>query len=124
MYNPNGNNFQNQPWFGGQTAQYIPAPPNYSQQPVRTLVGIPGRTIKNPSEIRPNEVSMDGSPSYFPTDDGNYIYAKQWNSDGTIRTVRYTRADETTQATEESVSKSILERLDKIEKLLSKKGKE
>lgn len=84
-------------------------------------MGIPGRVVKNPNEIRPNDVPMDGSPSYFPTDDGNYIFTKCWNSDGTIRTVRYGRIDEAVQESEETISKAILDRLDRIEKALSQK---
>lgn len=116
-------NISPQPWSGVQQNQFIP--PNYQQpQPPsvqRIAIGIPGRVVKNPNEIRPNDVPMDGSPSYFPTDDGNYIFAKCWNSDGTIRTVRYGRIDEAIQESEADISKAILDRLDRIEKALSQK---
>lgn len=126
MYNPTVTvpNMQ-QPWFGGQQPNQF-TPPNYQQQmpPVQTQkmpVGISGRVIKNPTEIRPNEVPMDGSPSYFPTDDGNFVFAKCWNSDGTIRTIRYGRIDEAVQETEENIGKTIMDRLDRIEKMLVQK---
>lgn len=122
MYNPTVPNIQSQQWSGGQPNQFVP--PNYQQpqaQVQRIQMGIPGRVVKNPNEIRPNDVPMDGSPSYFPTNDGNYIFAKCWNSDGTIRTVRYGRIDEAVQESEETISKAILDRLDRIEKALSQK---
>jgi hypothetical protein len=122
MYNPTVPNMQPPQWPGGQANQFIS--PNYQQapsQPQRIPIGIPGRVVKNPNEIRPNDVPMDGSPSYFPTDDGNYIFAKCWNSDGTIRTVRYGRIDEAIQESEADISKAILDRLDRIEKALSQK---
>ncbi len=126
MYNPTVTvpNIQPPQWPGGQPNQFIS--PNYQQapaQPQRIPIGIPGRVVKNPNEIRPNDVPMDGSPSYFPTDDGNYIFAKCWNSDGTIRTVRYGRIDEAIQESEADVSKAILDRLDRIEKALSQNQK-
>nr|DAE20916.1 MAG TPA: hypothetical protein [Siphoviridae sp. ctgBD49] len=93
---------------------------NVPQQPV----GVPGRIVHNPAEIRPNEVPMDGRKSYFPTDDEQYIFAKQWNSDGTIRTVKYEKCKDepvVTQETTPDANSMILDRLDKIEKLLTAK---
>lgn len=96
-------------------------PPMQTPQVPQQPIGIPGRVIHNPAEVRPNEVPMDGRKSYFPTDDERYIYAKQWNSDGTIRTVKYEKCkDEPTifQDGTSDTGNAILERLDKIEKLL------
>lgn len=93
---------------------------NVPQQPV----GVPGRIVHNPAEIRPNEVPMDGRKSYFPTDDEQYIFAKQWNSDGTIRTVKYEKCKDEPAVTQETMpdtNSMILDRLDKIEKLLTAK---
>lgn len=95
-------------------------PQNVPQQPI----GVPGRIVHNPAEIRPNEVPMDGRKSYFPTDDEQYIFAKQWNSDGTIRTVKYEKCKDEPVVTQEAMpdaNSMILDRLDKIEKLLTAK---
>lgn len=48
-----------------------------------------GRIIANPQEIRPNEVSMDGSLSLFPMNDGSCIYVKSWGADGNIQTIKF-----------------------------------
>lgn len=130
MYNQNGIPNQMNQWSTNATpmfnAQYAQQNyPNLNQQTIqRTYNVIPGRQIKNPVEIRPNEVPMDGGISYFPTDDLKYIFAKQWNSDGTISTARYVRSEEPEpeQAPQKpNFEEAILERLENIEKMLTKK---
>ena len=59
--------------------------PVQSQQPM----GITGRTVQSVEQITANEVPMDGSLAFFPRQDMAEIYAKQWNADGTIKTVIY-----------------------------------
>ena len=59
--------------------------PVQSQQPI----GIAGRTVQSVEQITANEVPMDGSLAFFPRQDMAEIYAKQWNADGTIKTVIY-----------------------------------
>lgn len=59
--------------------------PVQSQQPM----GIAGRTVQSVEQITANEVPMDGSLAFFPRHDMTEIYAKQWNADGTIKTVIY-----------------------------------
>lgn len=112
--------------FQGAYQYYQPA--QTTIQPIQQMppqpVGVPGRIVHNPAEIRPNEVPMDGRKSYFPTDDEEYIFAKQWNSDGTIKTVKYERCKEEpviAQSASVDVNSAILDRLDKIEKLLISK---
>jgi len=65
-----------------------PYAPISLQQPATTHY-IPGKVIGNISEVTPNDVSMGGQISLFPTSDYKTIYAKQWSNDGTIRTVEY-----------------------------------
>lgn len=62
-----------------------PARPTTYQQPNY----ISSRMIKSLDEITPQEVPMDGSVSLFPMEDYSCVYAKAWNRDGTIRTVKY-----------------------------------
>lgn len=57
-------------------------------QPQQTM-GIAGRTVQSVEQITANEVPMDGSLAFFPKQDMTEIYAKQWNADGTIKTVIY-----------------------------------
>lgn len=59
--------------------------PLQAQQPM----GITGRTVQSVEQITANEVPMDGSLAFFPRQDMAEIYAKQWNADGTIKTVIY-----------------------------------
>ena len=60
---------------------------------------ISSRLIKSLDEITPQEVPMDGSVSLFPMEDYSCVYAKAWNRDGTIRTVKYVpeKQEEVTQ---------------------------
>ena len=57
-------------------------------QPQQAM-GINGRTVQSMEQITANEVPMDGSLAFFPRQDMAEIYAKQWNADGTIKTVIY-----------------------------------
>lgn len=120
----------NQPVFTRGTPNYIS---NYlSQQtsnPGNIAQGAPvpslsGRMVSNPQEIRPNEVPMDGSVSFFPSLDGSYIYAKFWGPDGNIQTRVF--VPEQTASAEEVQGPSefdqVMTRLDKIEQLLAKRG--
>lgn len=126
---------QNQNYAGygvGYPQQQVPqAPANYfqngnfqaPQQPVRSTNSISGRIVGNLNEIAPNEVPMDGRVSYFPTSDYERIYARAWMSDGTIKTVTYTRVlEEGEQPAESNPMDVILARLDNIEKMLSKRN--
>lgn len=76
-----------------QTAVQLPyvTPPQTRQQPMPTqqIVNLAGRVVQNEAEITPQEVAMDGSISLFPLADYSTIIAKQWNSDGTIKTLRF-----------------------------------
>lgn len=65
-------------------SQYQAQPQSQSSTP--TLVG---RHIQDISEIKPIEVPMDGTATYFPTVDGSAIYLKYWDQDGQIKGIRY-----------------------------------
>ena len=71
----------------GYYPQYLQ--PQQMSQPVIRPSGLSGRMVNNLSEITPQEVTMDGTVSLFPQSDYSCIYAKAWNPDGTIKTVRY-----------------------------------
>lgn len=86
-----------------------------------------GRSVNSAEEITPQEVPMDGSVSLFPKTDYSCIYAKMWNTDGTIRTVTFVpELPQDGQAQVNPVMQAfdnINERLDKIEKSLNKRNR-
>ena len=142
MYQPN-NPYQNPGapavpnWNIPYPNYYQPNPIQYQQnpqmnQPQTVRIPIAGRMVGNVSEIVPNEVPMDGSVSFFPQSDYSCIYAKKWNTDGTIQTVKFVPAVDTEKAQQTSMEdirqfntdlandiSNISDRLDKIEKLLT-----
>lgn len=86
---------------------------------------IPGKTITNPNEILPQDVPMDGSIGLFPVQDHSCIYAKAWNSNGTIATVRYVPEQPATATSnpdpQVSNQQAMMEKLDRIEEMLKQK---
>ncbi len=92
------------------------------QQQPTSASKLNGRVVNSLEEISPGEVAMDGSVSLFPFLDGSCIYAKSWNSNGSISTVKFLPENSDNSSEESSRSedfqKSVSERLDKIEALL------
>lgn len=85
------NAYTQQPQVGNQMAnpQYQAQPQSQQSQttpPAQTLIG---RHINNLSEIKPIEIPMDGTATYFPTFDGSSIYLRYWDQDGQIKGTRY-----------------------------------
>lgn len=106
-------------WYNNQQQNTMQ---NYQpyQQPVYQRPMLSGKMINRTEDITPSDVPMDGSMSLFPMVDGSCILAKTWNTDGTIRTIRYEAATEPVQQEEKKdLSNDILARLEAIEKLLS-----
>lgn len=68
------------------------AQPQSQQSPQNqspTQQSLVGRHINNISEVKPIEIPMDGTATYFPTFDGSSIYLRYWDQDGQIKGVRY-----------------------------------
>lgn len=111
------------PSFPQQMAQYGPSNMSYPQN---NQNGIRGRVISDISQITPNEVPMDGSVSLFPSQDYSCVYAKQWATDGTIKTMKYVPAVET-QVVENQrevhpvdvLRADVMSRLDEIQGMIS-----
>ena len=85
---PNPNYYQNymqpQQQFYNQAAalqQY--QQPSYMQQAAQR---INGRVVQSADMITANDVPMDGSVAFFPTQDLSEIYAKSWDANGKIVT--------------------------------------
>lgn len=107
--------------YSGPATAY-PAP--YSGQSLMpTAVQLPNQLrckyINGLEDVTPNDVPMDGSSSFFPLNDGSTIYVKRWNSDGTIKTVKYTRDAEEPEV-KKSLEDTINERFDEIVDILKK----
>ena len=85
---PNPNYYQNymqpQQQFYNQPAsvQQYQQPP-YMQQAAQR---INGRVVQSADMITANDVPMDGSVAFFPTQDLSEIYAKSWDANGKIVT--------------------------------------
>lgn len=98
----------------------VPAP---MQTPL-TPTGLSGKTVNSPQEIFPQDVPMNGFTSYFPKADGSEIYAKCWNSNGTIDTRTYIlKPLEESTPTEPDIMSQILSKLEAIERKVSYKPK-
>lgn len=52
-------------------------------------LSLPGFYISSPQDILPRDVPMDGSISFFPSNDLSYIIIKQWTGNGTIADAKY-----------------------------------
>lgn len=106
----------------GYQQQEIPV---QQYQPVQQQIGINGKIIQTVENITANDVPMDGSVAFFPKNDLSEIYAKKWNSDGTICTVLFkpilnNKSTETVENPEinstEKLTKTVMERFDALEK--------
>lgn len=104
-----------------------PAGPNgYYQNPYpqqyQPMPSIPGRTIRNIDEVRPNEVPSDGSIGIYPQDDYSCIYAKVWGNDGLIKTFKFVPEKQSDEVDiPQPTLAEVMQRLDKIESMLSRR---
>lgn len=137
--NPNQYQWPQAPYFanyGQVQPPYIPpVQPTRPQtvqpstQMANTMNYISGRAVNGPDEITPQEIPMDGTLSLFPQVDQSCIYAKSWNADGTIKTVRYipeiNNAPIIDNVTPDinDILQDIMDRLERIEKNTSYRRK-
>lgn len=97
-----------------------------------TLPTIHGRKVNGIEDIMPNEIPMDGTVSLFPKSDFSCIFAKQWNSDGTISTVTFVpystnaqssnRSDDISKHVNNEFNEIVLKNLSDIKKMLSQQN--
>lgn len=122
-------------FYGPQSSIYpqintpITNPSMFAQTAPKVL---PGRMINKLEDITVGDVPNDGSLGLFPQQDGSCIYAKSWNADGTIKTMKFIPSEETdTLPRKESVQEaesstdpfsSIGEKLDLLLDLLTDPG--
>lgn len=60
-------------------------PQQVSQQPTF----VQGRVVESEADIKPNEIPMDGSVTFFPKSDYTVVFGKTWTENGTIRSMRF-----------------------------------
>lgn len=100
-----------------QTTQTVPPAQQMPQQNP-----IVGRVVNSLNDVFPNDVPGDGTIALFPQSDYSVIYAKQWNTDGSISTIKFVPEVQTDPADVQSVSgitmDDINEKLDNIENMV------
>ena len=99
--------------------------PPYMQQAAQR---INGRVVQSADMITANDVPMDGSVAFFPTQDLSEIYAKSWDANGKIVTrlfkpISDSYPSNTTQDTEklkiwlsDEATEVFMKRFDELEK--------
>lgn len=127
-YYPNTQNFNTQQMMNPNpswTVQQNPYLYPYQQPMQRQApIGMPGRMINNPDEVRPNEVPQDGSIGIFPLADMSGIYTKQWTASGLIETKYYPLAVDSKpdNGSDSEFVKSINERFDRLEQMINQRN--
>lgn len=98
----------------------VPTPINNALPPLPSL---PGKIINTESDIAANEVPSDGSVGLYLCKDLSCLYAKAWNNNGQIDTVKFVREEPTRQLTPvEELEQKMNDRFDKLEKMIINKG--
>lgn len=115
------------PQYQNQYGQPIQNNPYASQtQATPRQTYLKGRVVNSDTDIRPNEVPMDGTASFFPRADGQVIYVKWWGNNGLIEGRTFVPSQETTvddTSSNNDANKKlddILDRLGRMEKRLGK----
>lgn len=109
---PNQDQIRSPGQFGGGFSSLRP----------NTIPTIYGKRVNTENDIAPNEVPMDGSIALFLANDLTCIFAKAWNSQGGIDTVRFVPEKPIQQpATDNNFQQEIFARLDRIEKEVKRK---
>lgn len=104
-----------------QSSFQAPITPQMPQTSAIQAAGLMGRTIGSHEEISAADVPQTGTPAYFPTQDGSIIYAKKWNPDGSITTLRYVPAVDAPKEPDQPTLFDIANQLSNIEDLLTAK---
>ena len=108
----------------GQPVQNNPYASQTQAMPRQTY--LKGRVVNSDTDIRPNEVPMDGTASFFPRADGQVIYVKWWGNNGLIEGRTFVPSQETTvddASSNNDANKKlddILDRLGRMEKRLGR----
>lgn len=82
---------------------------------------LPGRVVFSADQITPQDIPSNGTPALFPLSDGQSIIVRSLRGDGTFSNDVYTLVTPQTNNTQNVDIKSILERLDALEKKVNRK---
>lgn len=135
--------FQPQPYsypWGGVTP-----PPNYGQPQLNNLQQVApqtpqpmpqqqpvqngsfyGRVVGSIDEIKPSDIPTNGTIGLFPMSDYSCIFAKQWNNDGSISTVKFVPeiVDAEPIQAGSDISQIIVDKLDTIDESIGRLSKQ
>lgn len=135
--NPSGQ-WQQNPGYSPVPQQMVqPNPPqmNAAQQPSMSQMNPPqqqpqqvpplvGRMVDPTDQLRASDVPADGTPAYFPVNDGSAILVKIQLNNGLIQTIKYVPEPQQSQQTQETaqdpaIQDKLMEKLDKLESMQS-----
>lgn len=122
--NPSGQ-WQQNPGYIPTTSQQIAQPSipqmNAPQQQPQQVPPLVGRMVDPTDQLRASDVPADGTPAYFPVNDGSAILVKIQLNNGLIQTIKYVPEPQQTQETAQdpSVQDKLMEKLDKLESMQS-----
>lgn len=94
-YQPQMNPYQQQNNYQPMQSQYIPQMGQYQQnfqpqiQQIQQPIGLVGRAVNDFSEIKADDVPMNGTPAIFVKNDMSEIEVRIWGKDGLIRPTSY-----------------------------------
>lgn len=94
-YQPQMNPYQQQNNYQPMQNQYIPQMGQYQQnfqpqiQQIQQPIGLVGRAVNDFSEIKADDVPMNGTPAIFVKNDMSEIEVRIWGKDGLIRPTLY-----------------------------------
>lgn len=94
-FQPQINPYQQQNTYQPMQNQYVPQMGQYQQnfqpqiQSVQQPMGLVGRAVNDFSEIKADDVPMNGTPAIFIKSDMSEIEVRVWGKDGLIRPTLY-----------------------------------
>lgn len=91
-------------------------------QPMFQQRGLNGMIVQSIDNITADSVPMDGSIAVFPKQDLSEIYVKNWNADGTIRTLTFKPVlqDESKETAETDISAILDEKFSELTNKLNR----
>lgn len=84
--------------------QQTPMQPQQQVQPRQSY--LQGRMVESENDIKPNEIPMDGTVTFFPKSDLSCVYGKTWTQDGVLKPLKFVREEDIPQPKEEAPSQS------------------
>lgn len=104
----------------------VPTQMSAPQQPINNPYKLNGKQVESFDVVKSMDIPLDGSISYFPIADGSAIVTKQFQFDGSCKTLVYKPVlDEAQPKSELDLLKEEVNKLkEEIEALKGKEGEE